>query len=100
MQRSTRRCHYNNLDKCIYVYLYLSIGLSIMLAILWVVGAVAFKNRGINLEVVKDKSFWISAGALFAVVITVVFICIYSTERKNTIDENLFFKTIDGMGRV
>lgn len=68
----------------IHSFLYVSIGLAILLAILWGIGAAVFKRKIINADFVKEKSFWISVGALFVAAVTVFFIFVYSSDRKNT----------------
>lgn len=70
-------------------FIYVSVGLAILLAILWGIGAAIFKRKIINAGFIKEKSFWISAGALFVAAVTVLSIFVYSSDRKNTPDDSV-----------
>ena len=71
----------------IHSFIYVSVGLAFLLAILWGIGAAVFKRKIVNADFFKEKSFWISAVALFVAAVTVFIIFTYSSDRKNTPDD-------------
>lgn len=72
-----------------YALLYLAVSLAVMLVIIWIINAAVYKKRIIDTQLIKQKSFWISAVALLIVVITVTFACKNALNSKNKLDDTI-----------
>ena len=81
----------------IHKLLYIAVALAAVLAVKWCIGAIVFRQRLIDTEFVKRRSFWVIAAALFAAVIAVIAVCKFSLNSRNVPDDTIcvgMFETV------